>query len=699
MTSTIITANAIIPKLPSGITHDSTTWQISTDNTFNTIDINIPNDNVSKTSLKYITNLQPPLYIRYKLHLSNGDLDFSQIISCVSNLPTPILTIQNYPNNVPTNPDLFINTYNGTGTHTATDWIIIEKNTNIEVWSSFNDSVNLTSISVPNDILVLNKNYKALSRYVVGSDYSKWAVVDFKVSNSFVTIQTPSIYISGFPNEITVKPNIQTSSFNLIQGTDIHVSTDWIIYKVSDLSIVFQSLNDTTNLTNINIPNNVLELNTSYLVKVRHKGQFNSSSYGELYFNTMQDIILKPTLTLVGNENELESTPSMTSSNFISFIQNEVHVSSDWIIEDSSNNVVYSNTNDTNNLTSFTVPQNILNYGNTYFFKVRYNSINFSSEYSDPKQGTILTPVIINPVVNVPDSTTEMKVNDLTLTCDGFFYISDNLEIHLFTDWLIEDTNGNIIFSSLNDTANLLSIDIPNGLIQPGQQYIIKVRFKTVSGLISNYTILNVTAKTIVIQTPTLNIQGEPNNIFLFPFITGSNFNVNETGRTHQSTDWWIEDTNNNIVWSSFNDIYNLTSISVTTQLQENTSYVLKAKYRDNTGLESNEAIYNFTTAIITVADPIFTIDTSIPNQVTPIITGSSFSTNYVLNTHVSTDWIIKDTNGNIIWSSLNDTNNLTSIQVPSSANLANSTTYELHAKYNGFYKDSNNVITTFTTG
>ena len=75
---------------------------------------------------------------------------------------------------------------------------------------------------------------------------------------------------------------------------------------------------------------------------------------------------------------DITSTPFSTNNS------NNQHQSTDWVIEDSSNNVIYNNLGDTTNLTSLTLvdPPNITS-GNTYTLKVKYNgSILDSNEVS-----------------------------------------------------------------------------------------------------------------------------------------------------------------------------------------------------------------------------------------------------------------------------------------------------------------------------
>jgi len=124
---------------------------------------------------------------------------------------------------------------------------------------------------------------------IVGSAFSAWSdVVSFNTVNIFVdqpTITSPSDGATDIPEQ----PVIESSAFNVVNGSDTHVASQWVITRVSDSTVVFDSGEDTSNLESIEVPAGVLdEGEENYTVKVRHKGStYGFSAYSpEITFTT-----------------------------------------------------------------------------------------------------------------------------------------------------------------------------------------------------------------------------------------------------------------------------------------------------------------------------------------------------------------------------------------------------------------------------
>jgi hypothetical protein len=110
------------------------------------------------------------------------------------------------------------------------------------------------------------------------------------LANSFVTgdisISTPTVSVSGAPNDVPESPTISTSAFATIPaGEDTHLSTDVEVRKSSDNTLVWSSYNNTTDKLSIAVPADVLEVSTSYKFRARHNGNnFGSSAYADFYY-------------------------------------------------------------------------------------------------------------------------------------------------------------------------------------------------------------------------------------------------------------------------------------------------------------------------------------------------------------------------------------------------------------------------------
>ena len=104
-----------------------------------------------------------------------------------------------------------------------------------------------------------------------GSDkyLSVWSeIISFTTPNTFV--ETPTITVEGTPNDVPKNPTISGSAFNVYNGVDTLISTDWQVLKASDSSVVWESIGDTVNKTSIKTGD--LVESTSCIFKMRYKG-------------------------------------------------------------------------------------------------------------------------------------------------------------------------------------------------------------------------------------------------------------------------------------------------------------------------------------------------------------------------------------------------------------------------------------------
>lgn len=158
-------------------------------------------------------------------------------------------------------------------THKCTDWKIY--NGAELVWSSLQDTTNLTSIKTP-EVLSENTTYNVEVRYYPTNNLpSAVGTSSFTTVADFGSVVTPIISVQ-LRDGLAVCPIKATSSaFQVTVGTDTHVSTTWKLYKSSEPSVaVWSSEKDESNLTSCTIP---AEKNTTYIVTC----QYHSAKYGD----------------------------------------------------------------------------------------------------------------------------------------------------------------------------------------------------------------------------------------------------------------------------------------------------------------------------------------------------------------------------------------------------------------------------------
>jgi len=221
------------------------------------------------------------------------------------------------------------------------------------------------------------------------SEFSE--ITSFVTTSEFVatpTITTPPNGTSG----LGTQPLIESSAFAVSPGdNDTHIASQWVITRVSDSTVVFDSGEDTSNLTSIIPPAGVLtgDPATQYIVEVRHKGQnFGYSLFSPGSTFTVDVYIEQPSITQpTDGETGVSEQPTYQGSSFTIINASEPHQASQWVTTRVSDGVVVDDTGtDTVNLTTYQLPAGILDDGQTeYEVKVRYKSASYAfSEYSAP---------------------------------------------------------------------------------------------------------------------------------------------------------------------------------------------------------------------------------------------------------------------------------------------------------------------------
>lgn len=151
------------------------------------------------------------------------------------------------------------NSYTSQLPHVSTDWKIYEVKNDVEtlVEQSLADTNNLTSYTMTNNLEV-SKSYRFKAVYHAGSIKSSESVANGTTPEIFTFVTTPGITINGWDREL---PTLTGSAYHVMEGSaDVtasypHTYTNWRCYKIENgvETIVWSSLNDTTNLTSITL--------------------------------------------------------------------------------------------------------------------------------------------------------------------------------------------------------------------------------------------------------------------------------------------------------------------------------------------------------------------------------------------------------------------------------------------------------------
>ena len=181
---------------------------------------------------------------------------------------------------------------------------------------------------------------------------------------------------------------------------------------------------------------------------------------------------------------------------------------------------------------------------------------------------------------------------------------------------------------------------------------------------------------------------------------------ITSTYTTSQSfvgvQDWVRWEASTDINFTTLIDSYegsnNLTNWTLAIGGLDTTTVYVRTKQGSGSYLSVWSEVISFTTPNIFVETPIITVEGA-PNSVTltPTLTGSAFSVMNGTDTHESTDYqVVKVSDGVVVWESLNNTVNKTSIKA---VDLEESTSYIFKMRYKGaIYGYSQWVQVTGTT-
>lgn len=364
-------------------------FQVASDSSFGTL---LVNQNVNADSYAVTTQLTPStkLYCRVRDVAVSGlqsewspTVAFTTAAGVVAN--TPVVTLHGYadsPTDILSGLTITTNEYSVSGgaldAHRATSWVIATKDgTRANVWESLEDTTNKTSITVPDGTLQKGTAYTlSVTFHGTTSFDSSPAVVEFTTSTDFGTVNAPTLSVEGGPNTVYETPTLTGGAFSNTRDADTHDMTDWEVLDVTGATPIWQSLNNTSNKTTIDVQAGKLLNSTAYKARVRYHGaKYGWSAYTMVDFSTVAafNVVNTPTITIQGAPSDVKETPVLTGTAFGGI--NVTHKSTDWrILKADDNTEVWKSEDDTTNLTTIKVPKGILQVSTAYIFQVRYNA-------------------------------------------------------------------------------------------------------------------------------------------------------------------------------------------------------------------------------------------------------------------------------------------------------------------------------------
>ena len=601
--------------------------------------------------------------------------------------------------------------FNTTGmedTHEATKWGIFsnaELSTSIVIDESNTD---LTSHIFQDQNLVDGQTYYVAVQYkgtLIGQ--SIWSEPrPFTATKAYVAQPTGNSPKDNTEVRFNSTGVVLTSSeFATIGSTDTHTKSDWYIYSDSACTQIVASLADaTTDLLTHTFTGLTLTDGQTYYWRCRHYGQrlgWSEWSTAQT-FKARAAFINNPTINSPSSNANIvynDTGLTVTTSAFSVDGGTDTHIATHYYIASdvNCNSIVVQDLNSTELLShTFTVSQlSVLSNDTTYYVFAKHKGSKYGdSGYSvgvpfKTKKAYITKPTILTPSANADiyysigfdttanaftavNGTDTHKKSNWKITSDNAgsdILVSKSLTTGTLTDYSF---TANDLSSLVNQTTYYLFVQYEGnkfGLSEWSNAVAFKANFGYV-----NKTNVTLSASSIY-----------PNETLT---VTTDNFSTVGTD-THASTDWKIcsDSAGNTVVISALDSSDKLSHTFAKNQLTAGTYYVFARHKGTALGYGEWSSSKTLTVNAAYVNTPTLTIDTTgivYPNTAITV-TGSTFTiTGSDSITHTKTDWQVCSTNsssGTVVWSSLDDETNQTSISIP--ANILTEGTYYVFVRYN----------------
>jgi len=232
----------------------------------------------------------------------------------------------------------------------------------------------------------------------IGAD----GIIYFKDRDGFYAIggnQPPIRPSNTSPSDgaasFSLTPTLTSSAFSDPSDGATHAASQWQIeslYYTSpgsvDVTEIYDSGTDTSNLTQLAIPSGTLNYDIIYRWRVRHMDNHNAWSEWsvETSFTTVDRPPNQPAnVSPVDGTSNVSLTPTLQSSTFADADTSDAHGASQWQLTATSgqySSPVFDSGNDATNLTSIIIPPGNLTYSTVYYWRVRYQDI-LHSAWSD----------------------------------------------------------------------------------------------------------------------------------------------------------------------------------------------------------------------------------------------------------------------------------------------------------------------------
>lgn len=365
-------------------THVSTSWQISTSQTFDSLFVQSPEDTTNKlTWMPPTLSYSTTFYVRAKFHGTSSSSNWSAPLKFTTHAQPAVTTPSViYPSSgatgIAVSPRFSSTAFavtNTTDTHRWSDWQISSTVDFASVlFSATNSTTDLTAWTPTGNLSYQTTYFVRVRHNATGLGASAWSTpVQFSTGASTPIVATPTI-TSPVANATGVKGPFISSGFNLASGVDSHASSDWQIASSTTFAgaaIIASTAGDVASKTSWS-PSASLPRGT-YYVRVRHNGVAGGASAWSqpvafTWLLTARPMITYPT----ADETNIDQGLSITTGPFSSSGADR-HIQTDWQISTASDfaSIAIALNASPTSLTSWS-PSGLL-ASTRYYVRVRHN--------------------------------------------------------------------------------------------------------------------------------------------------------------------------------------------------------------------------------------------------------------------------------------------------------------------------------------
>lgn len=567
----------------------------------------------------------------------------------------------------------------GTSTHLSTDWTLTRVSDGAVVWSSLGDTTNKTSITIPAGKLAGGVAYRLAVKFTSTSAGSSPAsTVDFTtVQELSPSLSGADVWYLGSGYLLTVAASATAPATAVTQVT---YSVNGGAAKTVASSSTGVSLSLTTAELGSVAANTPITLRVTYTNDAGGISAEASKTVTVKSPTISQPVITAPTADQTG----VQANPTLTTQAMASVGGAATHKATSWSVVDfGTTNVVWSSPNDTTNKIGIAVPAGKLLAGAKYTLSVVHHSVEYGDSLASLVNFTVKAAVAGPVLRSTLSGVLAGGVLDVAITAAAVAPATSVLEAQYWFD-------SGAALSTTVKVGSGFPVQIPATVTTgkaAGTAVAMNARTRDDTGawsLVTNriYRVNNVVAPTMVAPT------AAQTGVSGLPTLKSSAFSVVADVDTHVKTDWVITSDKpfsdgGTVVYQSLANTVDLTShtLPAASRLTAGQSYYVQARHYGTTYGESLwGAAVQFTVGAL--AAPVVTNPTNGATGVSKTVTlAITLPTSPVSGDTIdSVDWEIWSAvgrTGTLLWSSLADAVNKTSIAVPA-GKLTDNTTYYL---------------------